>query len=128
VYREPPVLVSIEQDGPADRAGLLQGDTLTRIDGFPIISAEAGDRIGDVQPGRAMTWTVRRNGELRSVTIVPEPERPRRVSRPRRSEWTVGGVKVEAVGRDVSVTRGAGGALTIRGDSITVIVRPPNGP
>ena len=74
VHLSPPALTEVVPGGPAARAGLRAGDTLTAIDNFPITGREAGERLGAIEPGRPMRWTVRRDGRLRSVTIIPDRE------------------------------------------------------
>jgi hypothetical protein len=129
VYSSPPALARVAADGPGRKAGLLRGDTLIAIDGFSILSSEAGERLGAIRPGRPMEWTIKRGARPRVVTIVPEGDvgpTPNALPRPRHSQWSVDGVSVEARGTGVSATRDEKtGALTIRGDSLTVIVRPP---
>lgn len=74
-FDDPPKVRSVDPDGPADHAGLRPGDVLTHIDGAPLDSAEGARRFSDVRPGQAVTWTVRRHGSTREITVVAE-ERP----------------------------------------------------
>lgn len=74
-FYEPPKIHSIEPDGPADRAGLKRGDVLTHIDGVPLDTRKGGKRFSAVEPGQAVTWTIRRHGLERTVAMIPE-ERP----------------------------------------------------
>lgn len=65
------LVVSVETDGPADRAGLILGDVLLAIDGEPISQVEqlqeklTGDRVGKTIPVR-----VARGGEPREITVT----------------------------------------------------------
>jgi S1-C subfamily serine protease len=52
-----PVLVGLEPGGPADEAGLLDGDQILSIDGFPI------DSIGELQ------WTIARHLPGDTITV-----------------------------------------------------------
>lgn len=74
-FDAPPKIHSIESDGPADRAGLKRGDVLTRIDGVRLDTRRGGNRFSSVEPGQAVTWTIRRNGVERTVAMVAE-DRP----------------------------------------------------
>ena len=57
-FAQPPVVYSVEDNGPADRAGLRSGDTLVSVDGYPLTSAEGGRRFANIQPGQAVTLLV----------------------------------------------------------------------
>ncbi len=66
------LLVSVEPGTPADRAGLVMGDTIVRFDGQPVRSLEdlfallSADRIGREVPVRVV-----RGGSLHNLTVVP---------------------------------------------------------
>jgi len=75
-FDSPPKVVSVEADGPADRAGLKRGDVLTQIDGVPLDSGRGEKRFSAIEPGQTITWTVRRDGVERTIVMVAE-ERPR---------------------------------------------------
>jgi C-terminal processing protease CtpA/Prc len=74
-FDSPPKVVSVESDGPADRAGLKRGDVLTHIDGLQLDGRKGEKRFSAVEPGQSVTWTVRRNGAKRTIVMVAE-ERP----------------------------------------------------
>ena len=61
-FSESPMVFSVEPDGPADRAGLMTGDTLISIDGQPLTSREGGERFARIDPGQAVTLRYRRDG------------------------------------------------------------------
>jgi S1-C subfamily serine protease len=72
------IVLSVEQEAPAGKAGLVIGDILVALDGKPV------DDTGDVQAvlgpeflGKTLRASVVRGGELREVSIVVG-ERPRR--------------------------------------------------
>jgi len=55
--------------GPA--AGRLrEGDVLVALDGQPITTSEAGDRLASVRRGERVRVTVRRGGQLQTVDVV----------------------------------------------------------
>lgn len=66
-----PRLRDIDPDGPS--AGKLQsGDVLVAVDGVLITTPEGGRRLGGLAPGQQSRFTVRRDGRLHEVRIVPE--------------------------------------------------------
>ena len=71
------LIVTVEPEGPADRAGLLLGDILIGVAGAPVSSIDdlqaqlAGDRVGAATPVRLV-----RGGQIHDVTITIG-ERPR---------------------------------------------------
>jgi hypothetical protein len=76
-YSQPRVSL-VEVGSPAARGGLRRGDVITGLDGFPIVTPDAGRRFGSVQPGQTVRWTVNRDGEERQV-IVTAGTRPGRM-------------------------------------------------
>lgn len=69
-FRQLPAVVYVDVDGPAHRAGLRRGDTLTAIDGVDIATQAGGRAFSDVEPGQRVTLTVRRDGRSRQVPLV----------------------------------------------------------
>jgi S1-C subfamily serine protease len=74
---DPPVVVSVEPDGPADEAGLRPGDILLQVERQALASPTGAAWLGRLQPGESVTLGVGRGGSLRSVEIVPRQPRPR---------------------------------------------------
>ena len=70
-FSTPPVVAEVTPSGPAARAGLLVGDTITAIDGTPITSAEGGRRFAQVRAGHGVSFTWRRAGRTGISTVVP---------------------------------------------------------
>ena len=67
------MVVSVEVDGPAHKAGVLQGDVLTAWDGQPVRRLrDVLERIGPDSVGQTATLSVVRAGQPTSaqVTIV----------------------------------------------------------
>lgn len=65
------LLLSVEAGSPAERAGLLLGDTIVALDGQPVRDIDdlmallSGDRVGSAAPVRVL-----RGGEVRDLTVT----------------------------------------------------------
>ncbi|VVE28222.1 RIP metalloprotease RseP [Pandoraea morbifera] len=60
--------------GAAGAAGLRVGDEITAVDGSAVTSAKGLVDAVRAHPGKPMTFTVRRDGALTSVTLTPAAE------------------------------------------------------
>lgn len=85
-YSEP-VLGKLVANGPADRAGLREGDRVVRVDGAQVDEASRlreliRGAVLDGQP-RPMAWEVTRGGEPLAITVTPAlvDDRGQRVAR-----------------------------------------------
>ena len=83
-----PVLGEVKAGGPADQAGLRQGDRVVAVDGQGVTDAQTlreqiRAAVGDDGQPRAMAWRLQREGSLLERTVVPRviPEGERRVGR-----------------------------------------------
>jgi regulator of sigma E protease len=69
------VIGDVKADGPADRAGLRNGDRVLRVDGVAIADAQQlRDRIRQLAAdgsAAAMVWQVARAGGLQEITVHP---------------------------------------------------------
>jgi S1-C subfamily serine protease len=66
------LLTSVEQSGPAARAGLLSGDLVVRLDGQPVTGADDLIRLLDhSRIDKAVVIDVLRLGRLRSFALTP---------------------------------------------------------
>jgi S1-C subfamily serine protease len=71
------LLMQIEPDGPAAKAGLLGGDVVIRLDGVEINGVDDLIRVLDRDRiGRALAMDVLRMGRLRAVDILPVERKP----------------------------------------------------
>ncbi|WP_419934043.1 PDZ domain-containing protein [Candidatus Palauibacter sp.] len=77
----------LQEDGPAARAGLLVGDRVVAIDGREITVGSLPGALIAIRPGAAVWVEVVREGERRSVHVIPavtppDPVRVRMIGRP----------------------------------------------
>lgn len=64
------VVESIVKDGPAESAGLQEGDVITEIDGATVTTPQdVVDAITAKKPGDSVTLTIERAGEDKPVTV-----------------------------------------------------------
>lgn len=65
------IVVSVEEESPAEKAGVLLGDVLAAINGKPI--DDTGDVLAHLDagsPGRVLEWQVLRGGRVQSVAVT----------------------------------------------------------
>jgi regulator of sigma E protease len=67
-----PTIGSVFKDGPADQAGLKEGDEVVAIDGRKMPSALAIADYIKQHAGQPVAFTVKRDGAEKTVTVTPE--------------------------------------------------------
>ena len=67
----PPTITSVQEGSAAEQAGILAGDTITRIDGRSIERFEEVQQIVSLNPDRTMTIVVLREGREISLQVTP---------------------------------------------------------
>ena len=73
------LLMQVEPDGPAAKAGLLPGDVVIRLDGVEINGVDDLIRVLDRDRiGRRLAMDVLRRGQLRAFDIDPIERKPQR--------------------------------------------------
>jgi Do/DeqQ family serine protease len=137
------LVADVWQGGPADRAGVRQGDVIVSVDGQPVIdAANLNYAVGTRRPGDTLRVGVRRGGNVQTLTIRAEPP----PATPARDDQTIGGrnpftgasvanlspaladqIGVDAFSRGVVVTRVAGGPAAQVGLQPGDVVRSVNG-
>src|SRR5690606_4501814 len=73
VARPLPLLGKVIPDGPAQRAGLQEGDLIVAIDGQAVSDGLALVEAIQHAPGQRLALDVRRNGQALALHITPEP-------------------------------------------------------
>jgi S1-C subfamily serine protease len=72
------LVVSIEENSPAQRAGLSEGDIIVGFDNQPVTGIDDLHRmLTEERVGVKTTLTVLRHTEKLSLSIVPEESKPR---------------------------------------------------
>lgn len=69
-FRQPPAIITVDVDGPAHRALLRRGDTLTAIDGVDLTTPQGGRAFASIEPGQRVTLSYRRAGTERRANLV----------------------------------------------------------
>ncbi len=67
----PPTITSVQEGSAAEQAGILAGDTITRIDGRSIERFEEVQQIVSLNPDRTMTIVLLREGREISLQVTP---------------------------------------------------------
>ena len=61
-------------DSPAIKAGLRPGDVLINVAGQPVTEAtEVQERVEATEIGEDLPLQIRRNGQIQTITVQPEP-------------------------------------------------------
>jgi regulator of sigma E protease len=71
-YVADPVVAQVTKDSAAERAGIIPGDLLLRIDGNVIETFDEIQRYVSIRPSVPMTLTVKRGGEEINVPLTPK--------------------------------------------------------
>lgn len=71
-YTITPVIGEVVPGGVAAEAGLLAGDVVTNVDGFPVRGFEDFQRLIATSPGRPVTVIVDRSGQVLDFVVTPE--------------------------------------------------------
>jgi hypothetical protein len=79
-----PVVVSVVEGGPADRAGVRARDTLVALNGVSLSTAEGKNSLQTLEAGESVLLSLAGPEGRREVSVVPEIRGP---SRTMRFEW-----------------------------------------
>ena len=79
------IVTQVTEDGPAERAGVEQGDVILSLDGKPIDSSNAlRNAVARLQPGTKVKLDLVRDGAKRSLTVALDERAGQRRARGRR--------------------------------------------
>ena len=133
-YTEYPRVVAILPDGPAERAGIREGDVLVSVEGVSILSSEGARRFSAARVAQGVRLTLERAGKSYDAELTARLGRGGmfgarggflREPVPREYSGQVGTVMVDATSDEpVVATTDSLGALTLRIGSTVVRVRP----
>ncbi len=75
------VVLNVDDDTPAKKAGLKRGDLIVQVDDTKIEDAsDLKNTIGSLPPGKKVTLTIERNGQTKKVTVTLAKFPDRRIS------------------------------------------------
>ena len=63
---------SLDADGPAAVGGVMPGDTIVSVNGYRITNWETFSQEIQLNPGKELELIVQRDGNLKTLTVVPE--------------------------------------------------------
>lgn len=67
------IILNVEKGGPADKAGIQQGDLLTHMNGQPMINeAIVANQLANLQPGDKVSFKVLRDNHTIDITATAE--------------------------------------------------------
>jgi hypothetical protein len=75
-YRDYPRVVAVNPGGPAERAGVRQGDVLMSVDGLSVLSDEGARRFSNVAPKDEVRLTFDRGGRTVETVLQLGPSFP----------------------------------------------------
>ena len=75
------LVASVEQGGPADKAGLKTGDVILAMDGKAVErSNELPPRVANVKPGNKTTFDVWRDGKKQQIAVTVGELKPEKIA------------------------------------------------
>lgn len=75
-FDDEPVVIAVEADSPAARAGLRPGDVLTHVNGLAVTSSAGARRLAALEPGEKVEFRFTRGGAPRAAVISVSLEEP----------------------------------------------------
>lgn len=68
---ESPIVVGVDEGGPAQVAGVRRGDVLEALDGASFVAPDGSSQLGTLRTGRPLVLVVRREGASLRLQITP---------------------------------------------------------
>ena len=81
VHLEPPLIGYVSTDSPAEKAGILEGDLITALDGEPVADWEAVRLVEIAAPYQTVAVTVMRGGAEMNFSVPVEADERRGIGR-----------------------------------------------
>jgi hypothetical protein len=72
-FSSEPIVRTVEPGSPAD-GKIREGDAIVAVDGHLITTGEGGRRLGNMEPGQAVSMVVRTGNREKTVVVIPEAE------------------------------------------------------
>lgn len=72
LFRPNPKVAALQAGSAAERAGLIQGDLVRKVDGVAVMSGDAFVRLMRANPGRELGFEVERTGAVLELKVTPE--------------------------------------------------------
>ena len=69
-FKTEPEIMEVDHEGPLHRR-IKNGDAVVAIDGNLITTERAGVQFANLDAGKPVELTFRRNGEMRTITVIP---------------------------------------------------------
>jgi regulator of sigma E protease len=85
-----PDVGKIEKNSPAEKAGLMTGDRVLRIDGKAVKSWDDLQNAIDEHAGKTLLFDVRRGNEVVEVSVTPEEKKELNVFGQKKEFWGIG--------------------------------------
>lgn len=117
-----PDVGNVTEGSPAARGGLVNGDTIVGINGTPVLGWDEIDVMVNESMGKPISLKVRRAGEVREVSVIPEKRSGKNIFGESREAWDIGisPLLYPVVGRVVKGTPAEKAGMQ-KGDRITDI-------
>lgn len=70
MINENSIIIYVQHDSPAEKAGLMPGDTIMMIGDEPVSKIEHMDMLGKFKAGETVPYQLKRDGELISIDVT----------------------------------------------------------
>ncbi|HEX2929316.1 MAG TPA: RIP metalloprotease RseP [Candidatus Binatia bacterium] len=98
----------VEKGSPAEKAGIVKGDSIVGIDGSEVKEWEDLSKRIKASGGKALNFEIRRGGETVKVAVQPYRKENRNIFGELKDDWMIG------IGSQVSIEKGKPGLAVVR--------------